>query len=335
MSEMSETFGPYPAEVSASFGGIASVVPTGGTTMPTALVQRLLICLGIAAPAVVFRIAGFAPSPVVDLFLFGAAVVAASFMLAWAAEAAQRDISGALAIAILALIAVLPEYAVDLYYAFRSGSDPVYEPYAAANMTGSNRLLLGFGWPLVVIVTLIVANRGLARKSPKKQHFLQIPDAARLDVGCLAVLAVLAFLIPLLSQIPIWLGVVLIAGFVFYLWRASQAENEQEEEFVGTAKLIADMPTAPRRGIVIAMFIGAASIILMAAEPFATALVESGTTLGIDSYFLVQWLAPLASEAPNSSSPCSSPSAGWGRPRSARSSRRRSTSGHFWSAHCP
>jgi cation:H+ antiporter len=104
-------------------------------------------------------------------------------------------------------------------------------------MTGSNRLLLGFGWPLVVIVTLIVANRG-------------------------------------------------------------QADDEQEEEFVGTAKLIADMHTAPRRGIVIAMFIGAASIILMAAEPFATALVESGTTLGIDSYFLVQWLAPLASEAP-------------------------------------
>jgi cation:H+ antiporter len=122
MSEMSETFGPYPAEVSASLG-ITSVVPTGGTIMPTAIVQRLLICLGIAAPAVVFRIAGFAPSPVVDLFLFGAAVVAARFMLAWAAEAAQKDMSGALAIAILALIAVLPEYAVDLSYAYRSGSD--------------------------------------------------------------------------------------------------------------------------------------------------------------------------------------------------------------------
>jgi cation:H+ antiporter len=49
---------------------------------------------------------------------------------------------------------VLPEYAVDLYYAFRSGSDPAYAQFAAANMTGSNRLLLGFGWPLVVVVAL-------------------------------------------------------------------------------------------------------------------------------------------------------------------------------------
>ena len=34
--------------------------------------------------------------------------ILASFLLAWAAEAAQKDISGALAIALLALIAVLP-----------------------------------------------------------------------------------------------------------------------------------------------------------------------------------------------------------------------------------
>ena len=54
---------------------------------------------------------------------------------------------------------MLPEYAVDLYYAFRSGSDAAYEQFAAANMTGSNRLLLGFGWPLVVVISLLVARR--------------------------------------------------------------------------------------------------------------------------------------------------------------------------------
>ena len=81
-----------------------------------------------------------------------AAVVAASFVLAWAAEAAQVDVSGGLAVAVLALIAVLPEYAVDLYYAYVAGHDAEYVQYAAANMTGSNRLLMGIGWPVVVIV---------------------------------------------------------------------------------------------------------------------------------------------------------------------------------------
>lgn len=196
--------------------------------MPRALISRILLCLTIAAPAVVFRTLGFHPHPVIDLIVFGAAVVAASFLLAWAAEAAQKDISGALAIAILALIAVLPEYAVDLYYAFRSGSDPDYAQYAAANMTGSNRLLLGFGWPLVVIVALLVANRGLARGDRRRVSSLGLPGTARPDVGFLAILAVLAFAIPLLGTIPIWFGLVLIAGFVLYLWRASRVEDDGE-----------------------------------------------------------------------------------------------------------
>ena len=68
------------------------------------------------------------------------------------------DVLWELAIALLALIAVLPEYAVDLYYAYRSGTDPSYLHYAAANMTGSNRLLLGFGWPLVVILVLFTSG---------------------------------------------------------------------------------------------------------------------------------------------------------------------------------
>ena len=36
----------------------------------------------------------------------------------------------------------------------------------------------------------------------------------------------------------------------------------------------------------------------LSAEPFAEALVETGLPLGIDEFLLVQWLAPLASEAP-------------------------------------
>ena len=91
--------------------------------------------------------------------IYGAAVVAASFLLAWAAEAAQIDVSGGLAIAVLALIAVLPEYAVDLYYAYVAGHDAEYTQYAAANMTGSNRLLMGLGWPVVVLVSLCVARK--------------------------------------------------------------------------------------------------------------------------------------------------------------------------------
>ncbi len=85
------------------------------------LVRSLLLAAVFVAPAVALRLTGVHPNPVVSLLAYGAAVVAASFVLAWAAEAAHVDVSGGLAIAVLALIAVLPEYAVDLYYAYVAG----------------------------------------------------------------------------------------------------------------------------------------------------------------------------------------------------------------------
>lgn len=71
--------------------------------MPPALIRRILLCLLIAAPAVVLRVTGIRLFPVLDLLAFGASVVAAAFLLAWAAEAAHKDISGTLAIALLAV----------------------------------------------------------------------------------------------------------------------------------------------------------------------------------------------------------------------------------------
>src|SRR5580693_5300992 len=143
------------------------------TTAPgpatAALSRPLFRSLGTVAvfilPALVVRVAGIHPSPILGLLTYGAAVVAASFLLAWAAEAAQIDVSGGLAIAILAVVAVLPEYAVDLYYAYVSGHAPEYTQYAAANMTGSNRLLMGLGWPVVVLVGVLVARRNGGGKS--------------------------------------------------------------------------------------------------------------------------------------------------------------------------
>ena len=58
------------------------------------------------------------------------------------------------------------------------------------------------------------------------------------------------------------------------------------------------MPARPRRTLVVTLFVVAAAVILACAEPFAESLIGAGTELGIDRFLLVQWLAPLASEAP-------------------------------------
>ena len=83
---------------------------------------------------------------------FGLGIVSAAFTMSWGAEAAERDVPRAVALIVVALLAVLPEYAVDVVLAWKAGADPAFAPYTVANMTGSNRLLLGIGWPTVALL---------------------------------------------------------------------------------------------------------------------------------------------------------------------------------------
>jgi cation:H+ antiporter len=257
------------------------------------LTRSALITAIFIAPAVVLRIAGPHLDPVAALLIYGAAVVSASFLLAWAAEAAQIDVSGGLAIAVLALVAVLPEYAVDLYYAYVSGHNPDYTQYAAANMTGSNRLLMGLGWPVVVLVGVLVARKAGATKSTG----LVLEPANRVELGFLLIAGVVAFLIPATGQIHLALGVALLAWFAFYLYKVSHGDVE-EPDLIGTAAALGELPDRSRRIAVVGMLLVSGAVILLCAKPFADNLVGAGTELGIDRFLLVQWLAPLASEAP-------------------------------------
>ena len=130
---------------------------------------RLSLTLAFAAtvPGVAIRVLHSELPHPLEAVLFGLAIVGAAFLLSWAAEVAQLDISAGLAIALLALIAVLPEYAVDFVFASKGGNSvQAYGPscpplgggtespcsLALANMTGANRLLIGIGWSMVVFI---------------------------------------------------------------------------------------------------------------------------------------------------------------------------------------
>ncbi len=102
-------------------------------------------------------------APELQALSSGIAIFGAAFMLSWAAELAQKDIPQSLAIALLALIAVLPEYAVDMYFAWTAGKDPKYTAFALANMTGANRLLIGVGWAAVVLTYWLKSGKRIRR----------------------------------------------------------------------------------------------------------------------------------------------------------------------------
>ena len=238
-------------------------------------------------PAVAMRWLHIESDPLFGAIIFGVGIFGAAFLLSWAAEVAQMDISRGLALAILALIAILPEYAVDLYFAWVAAYDPVYAAYATANMTGANRLLVGGGWPLVVLLFCLKF-----RKSN-----IQLEVSNRTELSYLLIATLYAFTIPLKGNLHIIDFFILASIFACYAWRTAVMEVK-EPHLVGPARLIANLPQGRRRIITVSLFVFAAFAIFSCAEPFAEALIASGKVLGIDEYFLVQWLAPLASEAP-------------------------------------
>ena len=266
--------------------------------------SRQLIPLVLAAaatlPALGMRATGGASPAWFAAILFGMAVVGAAFLLAWGAEALQLDVSQGLAIAVLALIAVLPEYAVDFTFAVKAGQDPdKYAPLALANMTGGNRLLIGVGWSLVVLLAAWRITR-IARaqryEGPVDTHVtLDRPHA--IEITFLAIATIYSLTLPLKRTLALFDAAVLITLFVLYAIRISRAPAE-EPHLVGPARLIGDLPPARRRTVVVVMLVAAAGVILASAEPFAQSLVDTGEQFGIDTFLLVQWLAPLASEAP-------------------------------------
>jgi cation:H+ antiporter len=220
--------------------------------------------------------------------IFGFAVFAAATLLTWSSEVAETEISAGLALVALALVAVLPEYAVDLYFAISAPTNPEHAHLAIANMTGGNRLLVGLAWPVIFFI--------FWQKFGKK--IMPIDRGNAMGILFLGAATLYSFSIPLRGNLSLIDTVVMFSLFAAYLYITSKSPPEETGEFLGPARAIGSLSRRPRRAMIIAIFIFSAGVIFAAAEPFATSLAASGTNLGVNHFVLVQWVAPLASESP-------------------------------------
>ncbi|HEY5625873.1 MAG TPA: hypothetical protein VIT93_05250 [Dehalococcoidia bacterium] len=268
------------------------------------------VALLAALPAPVLRVAEVTGAfhldvPVyVEAAIFGVAIFSAATLLTWASEVAETEISAGLALVVLALIAVLPEYAVDLVFAIRAPhveecvnaaatlpvgcEDPHPSHLAIANMTGGNRLLVGLAWPAIFFIFYM-----RTKMSP-----MPVQKSNALGILFLGLATIYSFSIPIRGHLSLIDTAVMFGLFVAYLFVASRAPPEHEREFVGPAAVIGAMTRSNRRAVVLAIFAFAAAVIFAGAEPFADGLVDTGERVGVDEFILVQWVAPLASESP-------------------------------------
>jgi cation:H+ antiporter len=247
-----------------------------------------------AASAVVAK-----ASPLAALWTFPS-ILFSAFLVAWGAEAAQFLVSQGLALAILAWLQTLPEFAVEAVIAWEAGKDPAKVHLAIANFTGSIRLLVGLGWPLVYFVAAFFARRTGRRKAWLAIAF---DDEHAIEI--------VGLLPPLLWFTVIWwkgtLGLVdaavLTCCYVAYLvalLRVPPREGDVEEmEDLPAVSRWALAQGPGRRGWAIAgIFLVGGAILAVSAHAFVESMLALAITAGVSQFVFVQWVAPFLSEFP-------------------------------------
>jgi len=220
------------------------------------------------------------------------AILIAAMLIAWAAESAQFFIAQGFALAILAWLQTLPEFAVEAVLAWKQQT-----PYLVANLTGALRLLTGLGWPMIYATAAFFYRR----KSGK--HMVRIKLA---DEHCIEVIGLL---VPLLYMLVVWAkssldlfdAVVLIAIYLAYLGvlsRMPPQEHEGIDELDRIPRAVVRATPPWRKFWIIALFTAGGLLIYYAAEPFLGSLFAISAMIGVPSFVFIQWVAPFVSEFP-------------------------------------
>jgi len=229
------------------------------------------------------------------------AMLLAAFLVAWGAEAAQFLISQGLALAALAWLQTLPEFAVEAVIAWEAGQDPTRAHLAIANLTGAIRLLVGLGWPMVYFVAAYYARR--RREAAGGPWF---PDVVLDREHAVEVMGQVP---PLLYFTVIWfkrsLSVVdaavllgLYAAYLWVLWQCPPQGAEHVDAAPAVARWAYRQPGARRVAAIGGLFVAGGLLLYLTAHPFLESMLALAATLGVSQFVFVQWVAPFLSEFP-------------------------------------
>lgn len=222
----------------------------------------------------------------------GPGILVASLMIAWGAEATQFFLAQGIALAVLALLQTLPEFAVEAVLAWHR-----QVPYLFANLTGALMLLTGLGWPMIYFSAATAYRR--QHKRPMRRVLLAEEQAVQ----------ILALLVGIAYQMTVWWkgsltvydGVALIAIYGGYLWvmrRLPPEEAESVEEIGRIPRAIVKASKPLRIVAILGLFIVGGAAVFLIADPFLRGLFGLSTLLGVSEFRFIQWIAPLVSETP-------------------------------------
>jgi cation:H+ antiporter len=219
-------------------------------------------------------------------------ILAASMLIAWAAESAQFFIAQGVALAILAWLQTLPEFAVEAVLAWKQ-----QVPLLMANLTGALRLLTGLGWPMIYCVAAYFYKR----RTGRSLGAIQLAEEHAVEViGLFAALG-WGFVVWAKGSLNLLDAVILIAVYGVYLWVLRHMPSADKESVEDLDRIPRAIVTAPRKWRILAiagLFAAGGGLIYATAEPFLASLLAVSTAVGVPNFVFVQWVAPFVSEFP-------------------------------------
>ena len=219
-------------------------------------------------------------------------ILLAAMLIAWGAETSQFFIAQGFALAILAWMQTLPEFAVEAVLAWHR-----QVPYLFASLTGALRLLTGLGWPMIYFAAAVVyrkrERKGMRRIVLEGEHSVQV----------------VALLVPLIYvSVIVWKGslelvdaVVLTAIYAAYLILLAKMPPQGEEGIESLERIpraIVLSPRPRRIALISGLFLAGGLLIYFTAEPFLGSLFAVSLRLGVPAFIFIQWVAPFVSEFP-------------------------------------
>ncbi|MEK6321085.1 MAG: hypothetical protein AABN33_05320 [Acidobacteriota bacterium] len=235
-------------------------------------------------------------------------VLGSAMLIAWAAEAAQFLISQGLALAMLAWLQTLPEFAVEAVIAWQAGQaagDPTASASVklqatalmSANLTGSLRLLVGLGWPMIYVTAAMFYRK----KSKLRLREIKLEKEHSVEIVFLLI-AIAYFVVIWWKGTLNWVDTVVLSMiyfvYLYFLKKIPPQGEEKIEDLDRIPRFILRQRRPMRNAMIGAMFAGGGLILYFAAHPFLESLKAISIGLGISTFVFVQWVAPFLSEFP-------------------------------------
>ena len=222
----------------------------------------------------------------------GPAILIASIMIAWGAEAAQFFMAQGFALVILAWMQCLPEFAIEAVLAWRQQNHLLI-----ANLTGAIRLLTGLGWPMIYATAALSYRR--RHKKPMREIEVDRFQAVQIIAAlvCLVYVAVLCIK-QSLTVLDAAVLLAIYAGYLLLLRRLPAEGGEDIEDLGRIPKAVVQASRGTRIASILLLFGLGGALIFVSAGPFVGSLFAISSVLGISQFVFIQWIAPLISEFP-------------------------------------